>query len=113
MAGHSVDYPLTLTSSATPSAALNQLSTESHKTESQKDDPKLREAFDNFVGETFYGQMLKSMRSTIGKPAYFHGGRAEEVFQSQLDQKIVEEMTHASANEFTDSMYHLFMLRRS
>ena len=38
---------------------------------------ELREKFTQFVGETFYGQMIKSMRSTVGKPAYFHGGQAE------------------------------------
>ena len=42
---------------------------------------KLREAFDSFVGETFYGQMLKEMRKTVGKSAYFDGGRAEEIFR--------------------------------
>ena len=31
------------------------------------------------LGETFYGQMIKAMRSSVGKPAYFHGGRGEEV----------------------------------
>ena len=37
-------------------------------------------AFDSFVGETFYGQMLKSMRKTVGKAAYFDGGRARRFF---------------------------------
>ena len=43
---------------------------------------ELRERFTQFVGETFYGQMIKAMRSTVGKPAYFHGGRGEEVFRA-------------------------------
>ena len=46
--------------------------------------------FTQFVGEAFYGQMLKSMRSTVGKPAYFNGGHAEEVFQGQLDQTMAQ-----------------------
>ncbi len=77
------------------------------------DDPKLREAFDKFVGETFYGQMLKALRSSVGKPAYFHGGRTEEVFQAQLDQLMTEEMTEASASQFTGPMFELFSLTRS
>ena len=74
--------------------------------------PKLREAFDQFVGETFYGQMLGSMRKTLGKPAYFHGGRAEEVFQGQLDQVVAEQMAKANANSFTGPMFELFSLQR-
>ena len=74
---------------------------------------ELRETFDTFVGETFYGQMMSSMRSSVGKPAYFHGGRAEEIFQGQLDQIMATEMTKASAQSFTGPMFELFSLSRS
>ena len=67
----------------------------------------VREAFTQFVGQTFFGQMMKAMRSTVGKPAYFHGGRGEEVFQSQLDQTLAEHMTAASADQFADPMFRL------
>jgi Rod binding domain-containing protein len=66
---------------------------------------ELREKFTQFVGEAFYGQMLKAMRSTVGKPAYFNGGRAEEVFQGQLDQTMSEHMTKASASKFAEPMF--------
>jgi hypothetical protein len=66
---------------------------------------ELREQFTQFVGETFFGQMIKSMRATTGKPAYFHGGRAEEVFQGQLDQKLAEHLTEASAERFAEPMF--------
>ncbi|MEX2185514.1 MAG: rod-binding protein [Pirellulales bacterium] len=69
---------------------------------------KTREAFDSFVGETFYGQMLKALRSTVDKPAYFHGGRAEEVFQTQLDQMLSENMSKANAHSFTGPMFEQF-----
>lgn len=65
----------------------------------------LREQFTQFVGEAFFGQMLKSMRATVGKPAYFHGGRAEEVFQGQLDQQLSEHLTEASAARFAEPMF--------
>ncbi|MEX2318039.1 MAG: rod-binding protein [Pirellulales bacterium] len=67
---------------------------------------ELREQFTQFVGETFYGQMIKAMRSTVGKPAYFHGGRGEEVFRGQLDQKLAEHMTEATAERFADPLFH-------
>ncbi|MCI0332232.1 MAG: rod-binding protein [Planctomycetes bacterium] len=66
---------------------------------------ELREKFTQFVGEAFFGQMLKAMRSTVGKPAYFHGGRAEEVFQGQLDQQLAEHLTTASAKRFAEPMF--------
>ena len=64
-----------------------------------------RDALRSFVGEAFFGQMLKAMRSTLGKPAYFHGGRAEDVFRGQLDQTLAQEMTAASADKLADPMF--------
>ena len=75
--------------------------------------PELREKFDTFVGETFFSQMLGSLRKTVDKPAYFHGGRAEEVFQGQFDQMLSQELTKASAGQFSGPMFELFMLGRS
>ena len=64
------------------------------------------------MGETFYGQMLKALRSTVDKPAYFHGGRGEEVFQQQLDQLLAERLTESTAAQFTGPMFDLFLLGR-
>jgi flagellar protein FlgJ len=80
--------------------------------EPNANDGKLREVFDDFVGQTFYGQLLSSMRSTLDKPAYFHGGRAEEAFQAQLDQVLAEKMADASAEQFTGPMFDLFSMNR-
>ena len=73
---------------------------------------ELRQAFDSFVGETFYGQMLKSLRTTVGKAPYFNGGRAEEIFTQQLDQVLSQKLSKVSADKFTGPMYDLFTLRR-
>ena len=77
-----------------------------------RDDPEVREAFQDFVGQTFFGQMLSAMRKTVGKPAYLHGGRTEEVFQSQLDQVLAEKLSDATAESFAEPMYELFNLPR-
>lgn len=66
---------------------------------------KLRDAYRDFVGKTFFGQMLKSMRSTVGKAAYFDGGQTEEVFRSQLDQQLADRMSASSAPTFADPMF--------
>lgn len=73
---------------------------------------ELQQTFDAFVGETFYGQMLQAMRKTQGTPAYFHGGRAEEVFRNQLDQTLSQELAKNSAGQFTGGMFDLFNLQR-
>lgn len=75
-----------------------------------QDDPK--ELFREFVGETLFGQLLASMHSTHDKPAYFHGGQAEEIFQQQLDQQMVQEITESSADKIADPMYELFQMQR-
>jgi peptidoglycan hydrolase FlgJ len=74
---------------------------------------KLQDAYRDFVGKTFFGEMLKSMRSTLGKPAYFHGGQTEEVFRSQLDQQLADSLTEASADQFADPMFRLQFPRQA
>jgi Rod binding domain-containing protein len=72
------------------------------------DNPALHKAFDQFVGETFYGQMLKTMRQSQGKVAYFGGGQAEEIFTQQLDQALTKKMTAAGADKLSGPLYQLF-----
>ena len=91
---------------------LQQLKASGQPPTSRFDQAKLRSTFDQFVGETFYGQMLKALRTPLNKPAYFHGGQAEEIFQGQLDQVLVEQVSKANAAQFTDPMYELFVLSR-
>ena len=52
------------------------------------------------------------MRKTVGKPAYFHGGMGEELFQGQLDQVLVEHLSEASGDTFSKPMFDLFMMPR-
>ena len=73
---------------------------------------KTREAFSDFVGQTFFTQLLTEMRKTVDKPAYFHGGQAEEIFQGQMDQLLAEHLSEATADSFAGPMFEMFMLRR-
>src|SRR5262245_16400400 len=77
------------------------------KTEAQRlDDARaLHKAYTDFVGKTFFGQMMKAMRSTVDKPAYFHGGQAEEAFRWQLDQHLADAMSEASADQIAEPMF--------
>ncbi len=74
--------------------------------------PELREAFHDFVGQTFFGEMIKACRTGQQPSAYFNGGRAEEIFQGQLDQVMAEELSKSSADKIADPMFELFMLKR-
>jgi len=76
-------------------------------------DQEVRQAFQSFVGQALFGQLLKAMRKTVGKPAYLHGGRAEEIFQQQLDQVLAEKIAVTSADKFSDPMFELFMMKRA
>jgi len=67
--------------------------------------PLLPEAFDQFVGDTFFRQMLKSMRSGTGKPAFLHGGQAEEIFQSQLDELMITDLVKATKDSFSADLF--------
>ncbi len=73
---------------------------------------ELRKAFDAFLGEVYFGQMLKAMRKTIGKPAYVYGGQAEEIFTQQLDQVLAESLAQTTAPQLSGPMFELFTLPR-
>ncbi len=97
-----------LDSPSTHSLEANGLPDKSVKSE----DEDLRKAFQDFVGQTLFSQMISSMRSTQDGAAYFDGGRAEKIFQGQLDQILSEELSKASASKISDPMFKLFQLRR-
>ena len=88
---------------ATASSLLNSLAEPS--AQQVADARKTREAFTQWVGETFYAQMLKSMRATVGKPAYFHGGNAEETFRTQLDMHLAEELAESTGERFAEPLF--------
>ncbi len=73
---------------------------------------ELQKTFQDFVGQTFFGQMIASMRATQEETPYFNGGRAEKIFQGQLDQVLAEELSDSSAEQFADPMFKLFQLQR-
>ncbi|MGL4512120.1 MAG: rod-binding protein [Lacipirellulaceae bacterium] len=69
------------------------------------DAQKLRDTYGQFVGETFYGSMLKAMRESVGEPAFFHGGRAERLMQSQLDQQMASDLASGSGADLAQSLF--------
>jgi Rod binding domain-containing protein len=96
---------------SSPISAVNSLATP--QTSVKPQDMELRETFRQFVGETVFGQMMSSMRSTVKQTPLMHGGRGEEVFQKQLDQELAKQLATKSADRFADPMFDLFMLQRA
>lgn len=64
--------------------------------------------FSQFVGESFFGQLMKQMRTSVGKSTYFHGGRAEEMFTSQLDQQFTQIMAESYGDDIAEPMMSAF-----
>jgi hypothetical protein len=70
-------------------------------------DKQFREVLHQFIGQTLFGQMLKSMRATQEKNPFFHGGQSEEIYQSMLDMELTEQMTKSSSRSISEPMYKL------
>jgi peptidoglycan hydrolase FlgJ len=92
---------------AVPSA-IDPSALESDDTAGVSED--LRKAFSDFVGQTFFSELIKSYRSTQQPAAYFDGGRAEKVFQGQLDQMFAEELSERSADKIAEPMLKQFRM---
>lgn len=75
------------------------------------EEAELRQTFQKFVAGTFYKQMFKTLRKMHDKPAYFHGGQAEEIFRSQMDQQVAEDLADKQGAAFADAMYDGFALQ--
>lgn len=72
---------------------------------------EVRETFQQAIGGTFFRQMLKALRSTQGKPAYFHGGQAEDIFQSRLDDEIADDMARRQGDAFAGPLFAAYRRR--
>jgi len=68
---------------------------------------QFRELLHQFIGQTLFGQMLKSMRATQEKNPFFHGGQSEEIYQSLLDMELTDQMTKATSQTLSEPMYKL------
>src|SRR5262245_28107762 len=65
----------------------------------------VREKFQDFVGGTFYKEMLKSLRAAQRPSKYLNGGQAEKIFQGQMDQQIAEDLAHQYAGHLAAPLF--------
>jgi Rod binding domain-containing protein len=66
---------------------------------------QVRQMVDEVVGVTFFAPMLKTAHNSALKGKYGHGGRGEEVFQSQLDMEFARNMGRGVSNDLADALY--------
>lgn len=75
------------------------------------DDPRygeLKKVFNEFTAGTFYREMLAAMRKGTGKPAYFDGGQAEEIFRGELDRQIADRLVEQHGEQFSKPLFENF-----
>lgn len=72
---------------------------------------ELRAKFQQFVAGNFYRTMLQALRKTTSNKGLIHGGRAEEIFRSQLDQTIADRFATAHGAALAEKMYEQFTRR--
>lgn len=82
--------------------ALNQLASPVAKPGASD---KFKETFQKSVGSMLYGQMLKALRSGVGKPKYIHGGQTEDLFTAQLDQHVAETLSARNGDQLVRGLY--------
>lgn len=58
-----------------------------------------------FVGNIFYGTLLREMSDSKLKGKYFHGGRGEEVFRGQLNMELAKRMGQSAGDPIAEKMY--------
>jgi len=68
----------------------------------------LRKQVGEFVGNVFYGTLMKQMQASKLKGKYLHGGRGEEVFKGQLHMELAKRMGQAAGDPIAESMYRAF-----
>jgi Rod binding domain-containing protein len=82
-----------------------------HAGGTDKNDAALKQAFTDFVAGTFYQTMMKSLRKLHDKPAYLHGGQAEEFFQAQLDQTVAADLARQHGDRLAEPLWSAFQRR--
>src|SRR3954466_2505533 len=70
-------------------------------------DPASQKLFDiaqKWVGQTFFGTLLKQMHESPFKSDLFSGGRGGEAFNTLYDQHLAERMARASGRPLANAI---------
>ncbi len=92
-------------------ASRGQAAGESLKRSADADKETLRADVGEFVGNVFYGTLLRAMRDSTLKGSYMHGGRGEEVFSGQLHMELAKRMGQAPNDPIANSLFKAWTAR--
>ncbi len=80
--------------------------------EKAEKDRALKKACQDFES-VFTFEMLKSMRRTIEKCDLFHGGQAEEIYESMFDQELSKSMAGKGSNSISELLFQQLRMQDS
>jgi hypothetical protein len=72
---------------------------------------ELRQRLGEFVGNVFYGTLIRQMQESKLKGPFLHGGRGEEVFQAQLGMELAKRLGRAPNDPVTNRLYEAMTKR--
>lgn len=64
-----------------------------------------RKTVGQFVGNAFYGTLLKQVQESKMKGAFGHGGRGEEVFNGQLSMEFAKRIGQSHNDPLSERLY--------
>jgi Rod binding domain-containing protein len=85
------------------SVAVNELKNQAAKA-SPADREKLLKNVREFVGQTYFGTLMKQMRSEMNPDNPLNGGKAGQTFRAQLDQTLISRWAESSRFEVADKI---------
>lgn len=65
---------------------------------------RARQTARQFVGEAFFGMLMKAMRKGLSEDHPLHGGAGESIMQGQLDQAFIERMATSRNFRLADAV---------
>ena len=71
-------------------------------------DEKIEAQVRNWVGQTFFGTLLKQMHDSPFKSELFSGGRGEDAFAPMLDARLAQHMAKGAGNKLVNAIVKKF-----
>lgn len=71
---------------------------------SAQDKAALRQNIRELVGQTFFGEIFKQMRSEMNPSNPFNGGRGAQTFRGQLDQLLINRWSSTDQFKVADAI---------
>lgn len=66
----------------------------------------MRKNVGEFVGNIFYGTLIRQMQASSLKTKYMHGGRAEDAFQGQLGIELAQRLGRSLNSPVADKLFN-------